>query len=150
MSNLMKRRGRLSPMMELQQEINQLFNSDWVDNGAEGSSLMASDWVPAIDIKEEKDHYLIKADVPGVKPEDIDVDFHDNVLTLKGEKESEHKEKTDEFTRVERSKGTFMRRFSLPNTIDSDSIKAKCTHGVLEVIVPKSSPASSKKISVES
>lgn len=149
MANLRQRRSSLS---ELQNELNQLFSSDWFSGDRYTPSTVSSewvtDWVPAIDIKENDQSYVISADVPGVKPEDIDVHFENGMLTLKGEKSFTKEDKTEDYVRTERSRGSFMRRFSLPDVIDGDAISAKCEHGVLEITVPKSTRGGAKKITV--
>ena len=89
---------------------------------AEGSSVATSDWVPAVDIKEDKEAFLIVADIPGVDPKDIEVHMENGVLSIKGEKESEKKEEREGYKRVERSYGSFYRRFSLPDTADPEKI----------------------------
>ena len=100
---------------------------------SEGSSMATSDWVPAVDIKEEQDSFVILADIPGVDPKDIEVHMENGMLTIKGEKESEKKEEREGYKRVERSYGSFYRRFGLPDTADAEKITAKSNHGVLEV-----------------
>ncbi len=102
-----------------------------------------------VDIKEEADKFVILADIPGVKPEDIEVNMEDGVLTIKGEKHSENKTEENGYKRVERTFGTFYRRFSLPDTADPEGITAKTKHGVLELVIPKREAAQPKKIKVE-
>jgi HSP20 family protein len=119
-------------------------------HNAEGSSVATSDWVPAVDIKEEQDRFVILADIPGVDPKDIEVHMENGMITIKGEKESEKKEEKEGYKRVERSFGSFYRRFSLPDTADPDKISAKSRHGVLEVTIPKHQKVQARKISVES
>jgi HSP20 family protein len=114
----------------------------------EESSAATSDWVPAVDIKETEDSFVIIADIPGVKPEDIEVQMDNGVLTIKGEKQTENKEEHDDFKRVERSYGSFYRRFSLPDTADSESVSAKSDHGVLEITVAKQEKTQPRKIAV--
>lgn len=109
----------------------------------------ASDWVPAVDIKEEPDCFLIRADVPGVDPKAIDVHAENGMLTIKGERESEKKEEKEGYKRVERVYGSFFRRFSLPDTADTDKISAKSNNGVLEIRVPKHEKVQPRKIIVE-
>jgi HSP20 family protein len=115
---------------------------------AEGSSVATSDWVPAVDIKEEKDSFVIVADIPGVDPNDIEVHMENGMLTIKGEKESEKKEEREGYKRVERSFGSFYRRFSLPDTADAEKITAKSNNGVLEVRIAKQEQVQPRKISV--
>jgi HSP20 family protein len=117
---------------------------------AEGSSVATSDWVPAVDIKEEKDSFVIVADIPGVDPKDIEVHMENGMLTIKGEKESEKKEEREGYKRVERSFGSFYRRFSLPDTADAEKISAKSNNGVLEVRIAKQEQVQPRKISVNS
>ncbi|GKS68281.1 heat shock protein Hsp20 [Nitrosomonas sp. PY1] len=113
----------------------------------EGSTATA-EWAPAVDIKEEADKFVIHADIPGVKPEDIDISMHDGVLTIKGEKKTEAKTENTGYKRVERTYGSFYRRFSLPDTANADAISAASKHGVLEVVIPKREAVQPKKISV--
>jgi HSP20 family protein len=117
---------------------------------AEGSSVATSDWVPAVDIKENKDSFVIMADIPGVEPKDIEVHMENGILTIKGEKESEKKEEREGYKRVERSYGSFYRRFSLPDSADPDKITAKSNNGVLEVTIAKQEQVQPRKISVDS
>ena len=116
----------------------------------EGSSVATSDWVPAVDIKEEKDRFVIIADIPGVDPKDIEVHMENGMLTIKGEKETEKKEESEGYKRVERSYGSFYRRFSLPDTADAEKITAKSNNGVLEVSIAKQEQVQPRKISVGS
>jgi len=116
---------------------------------AEGSTATA-EWAPAVDIKEEADKFVIHADIPGVKPEEIDISMEDGVLTIKGEKKSESKTEKEGYKRVERTYGSFYRRFSLPDTANAEAISASSKHGVLEVIIPKREAVQPKKISVAS
>jgi HSP20 family protein len=137
----------LNLLNQLQREVNRLFDTSRVGN--EENGLMASDWAPAVDIKEEIDRFVIQADVPGVEPKDIDITMEKGVLTLKGQRVSESQEESEKYKRVERVRGTFMRRFSLPDTVEADKINAKFKDGVLEVIVPKGQEAQPRRIQVE-
>jgi len=122
-----------------------------VDSRAEeGSSVATSDWVPAVDIKEQDDAFSIVADIPGVDPKDIEVHMDKGVLTIKGEKETESKDEREGYKRVERSYGSFYRRFSLPDTADPEKISAKSNHGVLEVRIAKQEKVQPRKIAVGS
>jgi HSP20 family protein len=136
-----------SLLNQLQREVNRLFDTSRFSD--EESSVAASDWVPAVDIKEEDDRFIIQADLPGVDPKDIEITMENGILTLKGQRISETKEETEKYKRMERVRGTFLRRFSLPETVAADKIAAKSKNGVLEVVVPKGSVAQSRKINVE-
>ena len=114
----------------------------------EDNAATASDWVPAVDIKEEKDSFVISADLPGVDAKHIDVHAENGVLTIQGERESEKKEKREGYKRIERAYGSFFRRFTLPDTADTDKISAKCSNGVLTVTIPKQEKLQPRKISV--
>ena len=116
---------------------------------SEGSVATAA-WAPAVDIKEEKDKFVLHADLPGVRPDETDVSMEDGVLTIKGEKRSETTTENDGYKRVERTHGSFYRRFSLPDTADSEEISAKSKNGVLEIIIPKRESVQPKKIAVTS
>ena len=107
-------------------------------------------WAPAVDIKEEKDKFVLHADLPGVRPDETDVSMEDGVLTIKGEKKSEAITEKDGYKRVERTYGSFHRRFSLPDTANSEEISAKSKNGVLEIIIPKRQSVQPKKIVVTS
>ena len=139
---------RYEPWSLLNQLQKQL-ESSYDDNGSEGS-ISTAEWVPAVDIKEEDDKFVLLADIPGVKPEDIEVHMDAGVLTVKGEKESVSKTEKDGYKRVERSSGSFYRRFNLPDSADGDAINAKCKLGVLEIIIPKREAVKPKKITVTS
>jgi HSP20 family protein len=122
---------------------------DGQSSAEETSNIATSDWVPAVDIKETDKEFLIHADIPGVDPNDIDVHMEDGMLTIKGERESETKENREGYKRVERHRGTFYRRFSLPDTANADKISAKSHHGVLEITIPKQEKAQPRKIQVK-
>jgi HSP20 family protein len=98
---------------------------------------------------EEADRFVLHADLPGVNPKDIDITMENGVLSLKGQRVYDDKEETDKYRRVERVRGTFLRRFSLPDAVDAEGISAKSHNGVLEVIVPKSQQAQPRRITVE-
>ena len=108
-----------------------------------------ADWVPSVDVQEEAERFVIRADVPGVDPKDIEVNVEDGVLTLSGERKSEKREDQNGFTRVERFSGRFLRRFTLPESADAEQVSAKGEHGVLEIVIPKAAKAQPKKIAVK-
>ena len=118
--------------------------------GASEGSVATAAWAPAVDIKEEKDKFVLHADLPGVRPDETDVSMEDGVLTIKGEKKSEAITEKDGYKRVERTYGSFHRRFSLPDTANSEEISAKSRNGVLEIIIPKRQSVQPKKIAVTS
>ncbi|MFO7306737.1 MAG: Hsp20/alpha crystallin family protein [Gammaproteobacteria bacterium] len=107
-----------------------------------------SEWVPAVDIQERDDAFVITADVPGVKPEDIEITMENGVLSLRGRREHEASTKENGYRRIERARGEFFRRFSLPDTADADSIEATCSNGVLTVRIAKKPEVQPRRIQV--
>lgn len=112
------------------------------------SENQTGEWVPAADIREEDDRFLLHLDVPGVNPEHIEISLEDSVLSLSGTRESSHSEERNGFHRVERVSGKFLRRFTLPEGVDPESVSARSDNGVLEVSIPKVPQAKPKKIAV--
>jgi len=131
-------------------ELNHLFEPHFVRHLKRDEETSTSDWTPAVDIKEEQKRFLIHADIPGVKPEDIDVHMENGMLTISGERASETTEDREGYKRTERVRGSFLRRFTLPDTANAEQISAKCTHGVLEVSIPKHEKVKPQKIQVQS
>lgn len=112
------------------------------------SNIATSNWAPAVDIKEDKDRFVIIADVPGVDPKDIEVTMENGMLTIRGKRNEEKEEDRNGYRRVERVRGTFYRRFSLPDTADAERIEAHGKNGVLEIVLPKHEKLQPRKISV--
>lgn len=137
-----------SAMRQLHDEIDRVFGKALVRTDDE-SDVVTSSWMPAVDIKEEHERFVIRADVPGVDPKDIDVTMENGVLTIKGERKLETKDEGGNgYRRVERVHGVFYRRFGLPDTADADNISAKGRNGVLEVVIPKKAELQPKRIEV--
>jgi HSP20 family protein len=108
-----------------------------------------TDWVPAVDIKEEDSRFLIQADVPGVESKDIEITMENGVLTLRGRRESESRSEQNGYRRIERVTGRFFRRFTLPDTADAEAIEARFSNGVLEVSIPKLPKVQPRRINVQ-
>jgi HSP20 family protein len=108
-----------------------------------------ADWVPAVDIVEEKDRFVLKADVPGVDPTEIEISMDAGVLSVSGERHTETSDESDGLKRVERISGKFYRRFSLPETADAEGIAAKSSNGILEVTIPKLPEIQARRITVQ-
>lgn len=106
-------------------------------------------WVPAVDIIEEKGRFLLRADVPGVNATDIEVSMDAGVLTVSGVRLAEERAEDTDVQRTERSAGRFLRRFTLPETADAESITAKTSNGILEVVIPKLPEVQARRITVE-
>jgi HSP20 family protein len=130
---------------QLNEEMNRMFAMNASQDDVAANS---SDWVPAVDIIEDEKSYTIHADVPGVKPEEVEVEIENGVLIMKGERQETKKDEKEGYKRIERVSGNFYRRFTLPKTVNADDIKAKTQHGVLEVIIPKQAKPEPKRIQV--
>jgi len=139
---------RWDPVRELdtfQSDMNRLFDSFF--GRREGAPAGARRWVPAMDLVETDDHLVLKADLPGLDRDDIQIEVSDNVLTISGERRDESEEKREGYHRVERSFGRFQRSVELPEGIAAEDVRAKFDRGVLEVRIPK--PAERKPTRVE-
>lgn len=137
-----------SALKRLQHEMNRAFGSAALSSDDEPYAPSRS-WAPAVDIHEQPERFVIRADVPGIEPKAIEVTAENGVLTIKGERRSEHAEDGDAGAkRVERVYGSFYRRFTLPDSVDADHIEARGSHGVLEISVPKREQVQPKRIKV--
>ncbi|TAK92930.1 MAG: Hsp20/alpha crystallin family protein [Verrucomicrobia bacterium] len=134
--------GRLS---NLHDEIDRLFESPLA---AFGASPYAEAWLPAVDVVENKDNFVVKAELPGMKKDEIQVTLQDGLLTLSGERKFETKSEDAEVHRAERFVGRFQRTLSLPSTVAADQVKAAYADGVLTITLPKSEEAKARKIDV--
>ena len=132
----------------LQRELNQAFNK--TSNIGEAAHTPSVAWIPRVDIHEEAERFVVLADVPGVEAKDIDITAEHGVLTIKGERRLERKDtEKSGYERIERTSGSFVRRFTLPESANTESIKAKQVNGVLEVSIPKQPQVQPRRISVE-
>ncbi|HPF58945.1 MAG TPA: Hsp20/alpha crystallin family protein [Candidatus Competibacteraceae bacterium] len=135
-------------VQHLRRELDRMFQPyNTVDDQ---SSVATCDWIPAVDIKEEKDRYVLHADIPGVDPKHIEIIAENGVLTIRGNRPGETRETRAGYSRVERPCGSFYRRFSLPDTADLAQIVARSANGVLEIGIPKLTHTLSRTIKVES
>jgi HSP20 family protein len=116
---------------------------------ADGSESASVSWIPSVDIHEEAERFLVVADVPGVDGKDIEITAEKGVLTVRGERRSESKANADGYNRVERASGTFLRRFTLPETADAEAIKASHVNGVLEISIPKRPQEQPRRINIQ-
>ena len=142
---------RWDPFRELEdmsERLNRVFSRpSRPNNGKE--NLTVADWMPTVDISETEGEYLIKAELPEVKKEEVKVTVENGVLTLQGERRQEKEEKGKKFHRVERSYGSFVRSFSLPETVDEGAVKAEYKDGVLNLHLPKAEKVKPKAIDVK-
>jgi len=129
----------------LQDRMNRLFQ-EYTPSGEE--QLSTTTFVPAVDVYEDEHHVTLKAELPGVDPKDVDIRIENNVLTVRGERKFEKEEKEENFHRIERRYGSFMRSFTLPNTVNPDSVKADYENGLLKIQFEKRAEAKPKQIQV--
>lgn len=137
-----------NPFMSLQREIDRLFD-DFTRGFPALSGGHGGEMLPSVDVTETDKQIEITAELPGLEEKDVQVNFADNVLTIRGEKKAEKEEKDKTFRLVERSYGSFVRSLELPDGVDANAIKASIDKGVLKVTVPKPAPAQVKKIDVK-
>jgi HSP20 family protein len=135
--------GRLS---SLHDELDRLFEAPWAE--LTRTSQLLSGWTPALDIHEDKDSFIVQAELPGMKREDIEVSLHDGALSISGERKAEKQYEAAEVYRTERFLGKFQRTISLPVPVAADKVKAQYQDGVLTVTLPKTEAAKPKQIDV--
>jgi HSP20 family protein len=123
--------------------------SDWPFRGGRSLNTKGSDWAPRVDISETDAEFCIKAEVPGIKKEDVTINIEDHVLSLHGENKREKEEKGEKYHRIERYYGSFSRSFSLPENVDEEKIEAKFKDGLLTLTIPKTEVAKAKTIEVK-
>ena len=128
----------------LQEQINRVFG----DGGRTGEESNLTPWAPAVDIYETEHELVVKADLPDVNPQDLDIRVENNILTIRGERKFENKVNEENYLRVERSYGSFSRSFQLANSVNSDAINADYQNGVLTLSIPKREEAKPKQIKV--
>jgi HSP20 family protein len=132
----------------LQQEMNRLFNTFFDTPAASAGNGGQRRWVPAMDLVETDDYFVLRADLPGLGEEDVTLEVEDNVLTLSGERKVEHEDRREGFYRVERATGAFSRSLTLPEGIEPDQIVATFDKGVLEVRIPKPAQKQPRRVQI--
>ena len=143
---------RWDPFRELEDvsdRLNRMFARPAAPRANGKETMIVADWTPSVDISETEGEYQIKAEIPDVKKEDVKVTLEDGVLTIQGERKHEKEEKSKKYHRIERSYGSFVRTFSLPDVIDEEKVKAEFKDGVLNLHLPKSEKAKPKAIEVK-
>jgi HSP20 family protein len=139
----------------LPEEIRQAFDRFLQPADSDASNVVTSQWAPRVDIREDEQRFVILADIPGVDPAQIEVSMDKGILTIKGEREAElgaasegSEASKSKFTRVERARGAFHRRFALPDSADAEGITAHGKFGVLEIVIPKKALATPRRITI--
>ena len=115
-----------------------------------GQNEQARRWVPPVDLVEAEDHFVLKADLPGLSEGDVSIEVQDGSLTISGERKAEHEERERGWYRIERAFGSFSRSLTLPDGVDPDGIQASFSHGVLEVRIPKPEQRKPRRIEISS
>lgn len=133
-------------MRSLHDDLDRLFEQRL---GMDETAGSVANWTPPVDIREEENRFVLNADIPGVKPDAIEVTMENGVLTISGSREATTHDEQNGYRRVERVSGRFFRRFTLPDTANAEGIKAKSHDGVLEVIIPKHERVMPRRISVD-
>ena len=131
-----------------EEEIKSVFDKFLGTDDTDASSVVTSQWVPRVDIKEETERFVIFADLPGVDPESIEVQMDKGVLSIKGERSTGAAQEGERYSRVERAHGVFFRRFALPDSANPEGITASGRHGVLEIAIPKRPETTPRRIQV--
>lgn len=135
----------------IKQVFDRLFEGSLFQNeSTDESSVVTSQWAPRVDIKEETDRFVLYADIPGVDPQEIEVQMEKGTLSIKGERRLEEKREGETFSRIERRHGSFHRRFALPDSADPDGITASGHNGVLQIDIPKRPETTPRRIQVGS
>lgn len=141
-----------NPFLELEDvsnRLNSIFGRLPVRTESGQEMLSVTDWIPTVDISETDTAYLIKGEIPGVKKVDVKITVEDGMITMRGERRQEKEEKSEKFHRVERSYGSFMRSFRIPDDADESAVKAEFKDGMLSVTLPKSEKAKIKSKEIE-
>jgi HSP20 family protein len=142
---------RWEPLREfstLQNEMNRLFNTVFDSPAPAGNGGALRRWLPAMDLIETEDHFVLRADLPGLGEDDVNIEVEDRVLTISGERKAEHETTKEGYHRVERAFGAFSRSLTLPEGIDPDAVAATFERGVLEVRIPKPEERKPRKVSI--
>ena len=136
-------------LTSLQERMNRLFSESYrSQQTGDDDWALGGTWAPAVDIYEQDNNIVLKAELPGVDPKDVDIQLENNTLTLRGERKLDSEVKKENYHRVERAYGTFTRSFTLPAVVDQGSIKAEFKDGVLRVTLPKREEAKPKQIQI--
>ncbi len=133
----------------LQDEMNRLFSSTFTRGGGSDEQMFGGNWTPSVDIFENKDNIVLEAELPGLKPEDVNISIENNVLTISGERKFEKKDEGDNFHRVERGYGSFTRSFTLPPTVSAENATAEFENGILHLTLAKREEAKPRRIEIK-
>jgi HSP20 family protein len=137
-------------LASLQERMNRMFDESFrgIGRGGEEDWALGGSWAPAVDIYEHEGNIVLKAELPGIDPKDVDIRLENGVLTLRGERKLDQEVKKENYHRVERTYGAFSRSFTLPTMVDQEKIKAEYKDGVLKLHLPKKDEAKPKQIQI--
>jgi len=138
----------MKELVNLQDEMNRLFN-EFFSRKPESRRIVEREWSPDVDVAETDNAFVVTAEIPGIDKKDIKITFHNNVLTIKGEKKKEEEIKEQNFHQIERVYGSFQRSFTLPSDVEADKIEASYKNGILKINIPKSEEERAKEINIK-
>jgi HSP20 family protein len=148
--NNITRWNPFSEFEDMMNRYNRVFGLTRTNGEREGKDLFSrSDWAPAVDIKETPEAFMVEAELPGMSKDDVKVTVHDGVLTIQGERKHEEETQDKKHHRIERVYGSFLRRFTLPDNVNENNVKAAFKDGVLSLTLQKAEPKEPKAIEVE-
>lgn len=136
-------------LISIQERMNQLFDDTFSARPQGAEEFSKGIWSPPVDIYETSSNVVLKAEIPGMSQDDIEIKIEDNTMVLKGERKFEKESQDETYYRIERSYGTFVRSFTLPNSVDQDGVRATYELGVLKIVMPKKEEKKPKSIQVE-
>jgi HSP20 family protein len=148
MTRFVPLRSSFNDLAVLQNRLNSIF-SDFARPEGETDQLATGNFVPAVDVYEDEHKLVLKFEVPGIKPEDLDIRVENRTLTVRGERKFESDQKEENFHRIERRYGSFVRSFTLPPTVDTENVQAETEHGVLRLSLSKKPEAKPRQIQVK-
>ena len=147
--DLVRYRGPFQELDRMRRDMDRLWDSFFEDRSMVRRGDWMGEWAPSLDLAETKNEFVVKAEVPGMTPKDIDISLADGMLMIRGEKKQEKEEKEENYHFVERSYGSFTRSIRLPGEVQSDKIKAAYKDGILKVVLPKTEETRKKEIKIK-
>jgi HSP20 family protein len=138
----------LGELQTIQNEMNRLFSTFFEPSAPQTSSPGLRRWIPAMDLVETDEAFVLRADLPGLEEGDVNIELEDNVLTVSGERKAEHEQRKEGYYRVERAFGSFSRSLTLPEGVDPEAVSASFSRGVLEVRIPKPEQRKPRKVAI--
>lgn len=138
----------MSPSVRFSNQFNRLFEPFFRSFALDDDASLPATWTPAVDVIEDKEKIIVRAEVPGMKRDEIGIEYSDGVLSLRGERSFEKTSEERNYHRIERSYGSFVRTFTLPRGVDQERIAAEYRDGILEITVPKREEAKAKRIEI--